>query len=152
MKTNLNWKMKSFQDLQPLELYRLLQLRSSVFVLEQTCLYQDMDDRDQAALHLWLEDEKGQILAACRLLKAGVTFPDAASIGRVLTAPGVRGQGFGQLLMEKALSVLTERQVGLVKIEAQLYAKAFYEKVGFRQISDVFLEDGIEHIAMAINL
>lgn len=143
----MDWKLKHFADLSPLELYKLLQLRSEVFVLEQTCLYQDMDDKDQNARHLWLEDEQGQILAACRLLNQGVTFPDAASIGRVLTAKSARQTGLGLILLNKALDIL-QKSEQKVKIEAQLYAKVFYEKAGFTQISDVFLEDGIEHIVM----
>ncbi|WP_374286039.1 GNAT family N-acetyltransferase [Lactococcus sp.] len=148
----MEFKLKTFHELSPEQLYQLLRLRQEVFVLEQSCLYQDLDDKDQTSQHLWLEDESGQILAECRLLQKGVSFNDAASIGRVITAPFARKQGLGQILLEEALRVLKMQEEKKVKIEAQYYAKVFYEKLGFKQISDIFLEDEIEHIQMELDL
>ncbi|PCS00958.1 GNAT family N-acetyltransferase [Lactococcus fujiensis] len=145
-------KRKKFAELSPLELYKLLQLRQEVFILEQECFYQDLDDKDQAAEHLWLENEAGQILAECRLIAKGVTFNDAVSIGRVITAPIARGKGLGIVMLKEAISQFEIQNAELVKIEAQFYAKAFYEKLGFEQISDLFLEDNIEHIVMQLKL
>lgn len=102
----MDFKLKTFHELSPEQLYQLLRLRQEVFVLEQSCLYQDLDDKDQAAQHLWLEDEAGQILAECCLLQKGVSFDDAANIGRVITAPFARKQGLGQVMLEEALRVL----------------------------------------------
>ncbi len=147
----MNWTLKRFEELLPTELYALLRLRSEVFVVEQQCVFLDMDDKDQDSFHLcgWQDNE---LVAYTRLVPPGIayTFP---SIGRVVTSPGHRGSGFGKLLMLKSI----EETIGLfgrgpIKIGAQLYLKKFYESVGFRQTSEVYLEDGIEHIEMLFSV
>ena len=136
---------KLFPELTVEELYELLRVRSEVFVVEQDCVYQDLDDDDQPALHLWLtEGEK--LLALCRVCPAG-THMEEVSIGRVITT--VRGKGYGKQIMLAGIEAAREHfGAGRIDIEAQEYAKGFYEKAGFRQSSEPFILDGIPHIRM----
>ena len=136
---------KKFNELTTSELYEILRLRSAVFVVEQTCAYQDIDGLDQNAIHMWLRDENG-IAAYLRILPPGARFDDPA-LGRVISVR--RRSGTGTRLMKAALeAVQCIYGVDSVTIEAQVYAKPFYENVGFRQVSDEFDEDGIPHILM----
>ncbi len=145
---HMNWHYRSFDLLSVSELYSILQLRSKVFVVEQNCPYLDMDDKDQQSIHLWLADDQGRALAYCRLLPAGVSYPQC-SIGRVVTDPGVRGSGSGRVLMQKAISYIEAQwQETSIRIGAQLYLKTFYESLGFVQSSEPYLEDNIPHIEM----
>lgn len=146
---NINWTLKKFESLTVDELYALLQLRSEVFVVEQTCVFQDMDNKDQACYHLmgWQE---GQLIACTRLVPPGVIY-NIPSIGRVVTSPKARGNGIGRLLMEKSIiecDILFGQQT--IKIGAQLYLLKFYSSFGFVSSSEVYLEDGIEHIEMLL--
>ena len=136
---------KSFQELTVDELYELLRVRSEVFVVEQNCVYQDLDNDDQESIHLWLTvDEK--VVALARVCPAG-THMKEVSIGRVITT--VRGKGYGKQIMLHAIDAAKENfGAKLIDIEAQEYAKGFYESVGFRQSSDTFMLDGIPHIKM----
>jgi len=136
---------KHYSELSTDELYELLKVRSAVFVVEQDCAYQDLDDKDKQAYHLWYQDDEG--IAAClRVLAPGVSFDDC-SIGRVLTTR--RRQGLGTALMKEGIRVAEEKyQAQHITIEAQLYARVFYERLGFVKCSDEFLEDGIPHIRM----
>jgi ElaA protein len=144
---NIQWRCQHFNDLSQHELYAMLQLRSEVFVVEQNCVFLDMDDKDQHCWHVcgW-HDEK--LVAYTRLVPPGIAY-NLASIGRVVTSPSVRRTGIGRSLMkfsiEKTLSLFGKNNI---KIGAQLYLKNFYETFGFRQSGDVYLEDGIEHIEM----
>ena len=138
---------KSFQELTVDELYELLRVRSEVFVVEQNCVYQDMDGDDQMAIHLWLTLE-GKIVALARVCPAG-THMKGISIGRVITTE--RGKGYGKQIMLYAIDAAKEHfDAKLIDIEAQEYAKGFYESVGFRQSSDTFMLDGIPHIKMTL--
>ncbi len=145
----MNWIYKSFDELSTLELYAILQLRSEVFVVEQNCAYQDIDDKDLKSYHLMAFDG-GVLVAYSRLLPPGLSFEEA-SIGRVITAPRHRGKGAGMALIEKAIEA-AHLTFGIkpIKIGAQLYLKKFYERFGFVQTSAMYLEDGIEHIEMAL--
>ena len=136
---------KTFQELTTDELYELLRVRSEVFVVEQNCVYQDLDYDDQKSIHLWLtEGEK--VVALARVCPAG-THMTEISIGRVITTE--RGKGFGKQIMLHAIDAAVEHFAAtLIDIEAQEYAKGFYEGVGFRQSSDTFMLDGIPHINM----
>jgi ElaA protein len=141
------WVLKTFNDLTPTELYAILRLRSEVFVVEQNCVFLDMDNKDQQCHHLMgiLQD---QLVAYTRLVPPGLIY-ELPSIGRVVTAPVVRSSGIGKLIIQQsieAIYILYGNQP--IKIGAQLYLKRFYESFGFHQISDVYLEDGIEHIYM----
>ena len=136
---------KAFPDLTVDELYELLRIRSEVFVVEQDCVYQDLDGDDQASIHLWLT-EGDQVVALCRVCPAG-THMREVSIGRVITTE--RGQGYGKQMMREGIAAAREIfGAKVIDIEAQEYAKGFYEQVGFRQSSDPFLLDGILHIRM----
>ena len=143
MKTDLHEK--TFPELTVPELYEMLRIRTEVFVVEQNCVYQDMDGDDQAALHLWLtEGEK--VVALCRVCPAG-THMQEVSIGRVITT--VRGKGYGRRIMLEGIRAAREHfGAKVIDIEAQEYAKGFYEQVGFRQSSEPFMLDGIPHIKM----
>ena len=136
---------KTFQELTTDELYELLRVRCEVFVVEQKCVYQDLDYDDQKSIHLWLtEDEK--VVALARVSPAG-THMTEISIGRVITTE--RGKGFGKQIMLHAIDAAVEHfGATLIDIEAQEYAKGFYEGVGFKQSSDIFMLDGIPHIKM----
>ena len=136
---------KLFRQLTTDELYELLRVRSEVFVVEQNCVYQDLDGDDQEAIHLWLTlDDK--IVALARVCPAG-THMTEISVGRVITTE--RGKGYGRQIMLHAIDAAIEHfGATLIDIEAQEYAKSFYEGVGFKQSSDTFILDGIPHIKM----
>ena len=136
---------KRFDELSTAELYEILKLRNAVFIVEQNCAYQDIDGLDETAYHMWLEDENG-IAAYVRLLPPGVRFEDSV-IGRVIAVR--RRSGVGSQIMRMAQSAVREVfGADSVTIEAQVYAREFYEKLGFVQQSDEFDEDGIPHILM----
>lgn len=139
---------RHFSDLTVCELLDLLKLRVSVFVVEQKCPYQEIDDFDTDALHLWLAEE-GAILAYARVLPPGTAFA-TPSIGRVLTVK--RRQGLGLRIVRAAICAAKERwPAEEITICAQVYAKSLYEKLGFVPSSDVFSEDGIPHLQMTLS-
>lgn len=143
----INWVLKKFDELTPYELYHILQLRNEVFVVEQNCVYQDADDKDQFCYHL-SGMENNKLVAYTRLAPPDTIYLEA-SIGRVVTSPVFRRKGAGKLLMEQSIKSVYELfGYVCIKIGAQLYLKKFYNDLGFEQISDVYLEDGIEHIYM----
>ena len=143
----MDWILKKFGELSNDELYAILRLRAEGFVVEQNCAFQDLDDKDQASYHL-MGIEQGKLVAYTRLVPAGISY-NIPSIGRVVTSPGSRGNGLGKLLMEKSIEVATQLFGKTpIKIGAQLYLRKFYSELGFVQSSDVYLEDGIEHIEM----
>ena len=144
---NLRFVCKTFDELSLIALYRLLQIRSQVFNVEQRCDDQDLDDKDQDARHLCIYD--GETLCAyARLLPPGVSYREM-SIGRVAVAQAYRRKNIGRTLMESAIEncyrIFGE---GAIKISAQAYLQQFYESLGFRKISDIYAEAGIEHIKM----
>lgn len=144
---NLQWKIKRFEALSLSELYKILQLRAEVFIVEQNCVYQDIDGKDEKALHLIGEDN-GEIVAYARLFKPHDYFEEA-SIGRVIVKEKSRAKKLGHILMREAIQVIeTHFEVNEITISAQLYLKHFYESHGFVQISDPYLEDDIPHIRM----
>ena len=143
----LKWKIKRFEKLKPIELYSLLKLRSEVFVVEQNCVYQDVDDKDLKALHLIGEDN-GEIVAYARLFKPKDYFEEAA-IGRVVVKSNYRDKKIGHILIREAIYYTkVYYDTAKITISAQLYLKRFYENHGFVQASDVYLEDDIPHIRM----
>ena len=140
---------KSFQELTVDELYELLRVRSEVFVVEQNCVYQDLDGDDQKSIHLWLT-VADKVVALARVCPAG-THMQEISIGRVITTE--RGKGYGRQMMLNAIEAAKEHfDAKQIDIEAQEYAKGFYESVGFKQSSDTFMLDGIPHIRMTLRL
>lgn len=140
---------KHFDELTNGELYDILKARSDVFVVEQSCPYPDMDGKDKSAYHLFLRDENG-IAAYLRVLGAGVSFPEPA-LGRILTTR--RGEGLGAEIVREGIRFAREKLgAEKLRIEAQVYARGFYEKLGFRQCSEPFMDDGIEHIEMILDI
>ncbi len=136
---------KHFSDLTAKELYEILRLRVDVFVVEQNCSYPEVDGKDLDAWHLWFEDEDG-IAGYLRLLAPGVSFKEA-SIGRVIAKK--RRCGIGSKLMQAGIEKMKEIYGDTdIRIEAQVYAREFYEKAGFVKVSEEFLDDGIPHIEM----
>ncbi|WP_394759130.1 GNAT family N-acetyltransferase [Flavobacterium sp.] len=144
---SLQFKIKLFNELSTQELYETLRLRSEVFVVEQNCVYQDIDNKDQKALHV-LGYYNDELTAYCRLFDAGDYF-DNASIGRVIVSPKYRDKKFGHDLMREAI-LAVEKYFGKsqITISAQLYLQKFYESHGFIKTSDMYLEDDIPHIEM----
>ena len=141
------WKIKPFEALSVVELYSVLQLRSEVFVVEQNCVYQDIDGKDAKALHLFGEYED-EIVAYARLFKPNDYFENA-SIGRVVVSQNHRDKKWGYDLMQQAIKAIQENyNETKITISAQLYLQKFYESLGFVKTSDVYLEDDIEHIEM----
>ena len=146
---NITWQCKHFDELSAHELYTIVQLRNEVFVVEQQCVYQDADNKDQLCWHVMGWDNN-RLAAYARLVPAGIAFREA-SIGRVVTSPGARGKGLGRELMQQAITLIyTKWHEKYIKIGAQLYLKQFYESIGFQQCSEVYLEDGIQHIEMLL--
>ncbi len=136
---------KTFRELTIDELYELLRIRADVFVVEQDCPYQDLDGDDQTAIHLWLTVGE-KTVALARVCPKG-THMEEISIGRVITTE--RGKGYGKQIMLAAIETAKEYLgATLIDIEAQEYAREFYEKVGFVQSSEMFMLDGIPHIKM----
>ena len=143
------WTCKPFANLTLTQLYAALRLRSQVFVVEQNCPYLDLDGLDEAAFHLLGHTADGALAAYTRLLPRGVSYPDCASIGRVVVTPAQRGSGLGQALMRESIATC-ERLFGPgpLKIGAQQYLAKFYEGLGFAQCGAEYEEDGIPHLPM----
>lgn len=140
---------KRFEELSLEELYEILKIRVSVFVVEQNCAYQEIDDKDIHSYHVFLKDQTG-IIAYLRVIDKGISF-DEVSIGRVLTTK--RKCGLGGRILSEGIKVAKERMnADKIRIEAQIYAKGFYEKAGFKKASEEFLEDGIPHIQMLLEI
>lgn len=141
------FKLKKFSDLSITELYRILQLRNEVFIVEQDSPYLDLDNKDIDAYHclIYVGDE---LAAYSRILQKNVTFKEA-SIGRVLVKKKFRSTGIGKILMEKSIDNLYHL-LGQqpIRISAQCYAIPFYEKLGFKKDGEPYIEDRIEHIGM----
>ena len=144
----IQWSTKHFSELTVNELYAMLRLRSEVFVVEQNCVFLDMDNNDQIAYHTmgWLD---GELIATTRLFNVDQSYPGYQSIGRVVGSPKHRGIGAGKALMQYSIAEC-ERLFGKhpIKIGAQLYLKKFYNEQGFEQAGEMYYEDEIEHIPM----
>ena len=136
---------KKFDELTLEELYEILKLRAEVFVVEQDCVYQDIDDKDKGAWHVFLRDDDG-MEAYLRVLDKGVAFEEV-SIGRVVDRK--RGQGFGKAIIDEGIKVAVDKLgADRIKIVAQSYAEGFYAKMGFITVSEEFMYDGIPHVYM----
>lgn len=146
--TPLTWICKPFDELTPRELYAAMQLRIEVFVLEQNAPFQDADNKDQPSHHL-LGFDGDTLLLYARIVPAGVSYPEHVSIGRIITAPEVRGKGLGKVLVQKSIDecyrIFGEQTI---KIGAQARLEKFYTDFGFVTTSDVYIEDGIDHVEM----
>ena len=148
---DISWKLKKFEELTGQEVYGILQLRMEVFVVEQHCVFQDADDKDQGSYHLcgYINNE---LAAYTRLVPPGLIYSEP-SIGRVVTSPKYRKKGLGMELMQQSI-LHAKKSFGEkpIKIGAQLYLQRFYESLGFKRISDIYLDDGIEHIYMLLTV
>ena len=141
---------KTFQELTLDELYSVLQLRSEVFVVEQNCVYQDMDGKDKKALHI-LGFKDNELVAYTRIFKPGDYFKEA-SIGRVVVKNNYRGIGLAYSIMKSSIEVIQEHyKETMIKVSAQTYLREFYNNLGFKLVGEEYLEDGIPHIAMIRN-
>ena len=144
---NINWIIKKFDALSLHELYAILQLRNEVFAIEQNCVYPDLDNKDQPAEHIMGWKNK-KLIAYARIIPPGIAYPEP-SIGRIVTATSVRGEGIGKLLMDRSIEYIYNIYGKTpVKISAQVYLKNFYLKLGFLPAGEIYPEDGIEHIEM----
>jgi ElaA protein len=149
---SLQWFIRSFNELTPVQLYSALALRQRVFVMEQQCLFQDMDGKDHKAMHLFgtTGASGSDIQAYARLFYPGVIY-EPASIGRIVTAPEIRGQGVGRVVVERAIQHLSRHTPGVtIRIAAQQHLHAFYASFGFKTVSEPYLDDGIWHIDMIL--
>ena len=147
---DLIWHGKYFTALTAADLYDILQLRSEVFVVEQQCIFLDMDGIDKQAYHLFAY-QKDQLVACCRLIAADIVYDNRASIGRVANKASVRGTGVGRMMINKAIEKCRELFPSSdLTIGAQLYLKGWYSSFGFVPCGDIYLEDDIEHIHMEL--
>jgi len=143
----ISWKIKTWEQLKTKELYSILKLRSKVFVVEQNCVYPDIDGKDHEALHIIGKDDSG-IVAYTRCFSPGIYFTEAA-IGRVVVKQEMRKFGYGYEIMKASIEALKSRYpTSVIKLSGQTYLIKFYESLGFRTIGESYLEDGIPHIAM----
>jgi ElaA protein len=146
----MNWKFLRLHEFDVKSLYEVIKLRIDVFIIEQACFYHELDDKDYYATHVMAYDADNRLVAYLRILDPGISY-DELSIGRVVVAPEVRGDGFGRDLMHMALDYIEEVHGHVpVRISAQAYLKNFYESLGFQTVSDVYLEDDIPHLEMLL--
>lgn len=153
MATNLmlGWVCKHFSELSTEELYQILRLRSEVFVVEQNCVFLDMDNKDLVCDHVmgWREDE---LLGYSRIVPPGISYVES-SIGRIVSSPAARGLGVGRELMLQSIQTLYRLHGKRdIRIGAQYYLKGFYESFGFVQTGEIYPEDGINHIEMLLSI
>lgn len=140
-------EVKTFDELTITELYDLLQLRSEIFVVEQDCVYQDLDGKDQKALHV-IGTKDDQIVAYTRIFKAG-DYLAQASVGRVVVKEEERQHGYGIDIMKASIKAVEERfNETSIALSAQTYLKRFYNALGFIEKGGEYLEDGIPHVMM----
>jgi ElaA protein len=147
----INWVCKYFSELTTEELYQILRLRSEVFVVEQNCVFLDMDNKDLVCHHLMGWEEK-QLMGYSRILRPGISYVES-SIGRIVSSPAARNMGIGRELLAQSIQAL----YGLhgkrdIRIGAQYYLKEFYESFGFVQTGEIYSEDGIDHIEMILSV
>lgn len=144
------FQQKSFEQLTPMELFEIYRVRVAVFVVEQTCAYQEVDDLDLHAQHLFAQDASGRVTAYARLIDEG----QQVRIGRVLVAPDHRGNGAGRQLVETALAAAKRTYPAAIAIviQAQAYLQSFYASFGFQPTSAVYLDTGIPHLDMVLPL
>ncbi|WP_297433097.1 GNAT family N-acetyltransferase [uncultured Cetobacterium sp.] len=142
---------KKFEELTLEELYEILKLRSEVFVVEQNCIYNDIDGKDKTSFHVIIK-ENNEITAYLRVLPPGISYENA-SLGRVLVAKDARGMGYAKAIVTEGINcVLRNFNTNKITIGAQEYLKDFYSEFGFKPVSEVYDEDGIPHLDMTLNI
>lgn len=143
----MNWKIKKFTELNVEEMYKILALRNEIFIVEQECPYLDCDNKDKKSYHLFAEED-GEIVSYLRILEKGVSY-DEISIGRVAVKKNYRGNGISREMMLNAIEFIeNELFETTIKIQAQAYLRGFYSSLGFKAVSEEYLEDNISHIDM----
>ncbi|MBX1886509.1 GNAT family N-acetyltransferase [Campylobacter peloridis] len=143
---------KKFIELDTKEVYKICKLRQDVFIVEQRCIYGDLDDKDLQCLHVFYEDNANEIISYCRIVPKGINF-DTISIGRIIVNQKYRNQGIAKKLLLEVFEIIKNNYKEFkVKISAQNRLKGFYKSLGFEEISDVYDEDGILHINMLVDL
>lgn len=143
----MEYKIRTFDELSNKELYSILRLRSEIFVVEQNCVYQDLDNKDLNAYHL-MAVENGELIGYLRILNKGVSYKEA-SIGRVVVKKEYRRKKLGLEIINKGIDfIINTMKEKEVRISAQVYAKNLYEKAGFVEVSEEYLEDDIPHVEM----
>ena len=146
MTEDLTFKVREFDELTTRELYEIARARTEVFLMEQRIVCRDLDGEDYHALHCFLEDKNGTVMAYLRAMVA-TDRPDAVQIGRVLSR--TRGVGLGKHLMLQSMPEIAKRRAcRRLLLHAQCHAQGFYEKLGFAVTSPEFLEEGIPHVTM----
>lgn len=142
------WQTKAFKDLTVDEYFEIIFLRTEIFVVEQDCPYQEVDEKDRKSFHLFGRAEDGQVMAVTRILPAGVSYNEI-SVGRVALKKEFRGMGLADELMKETVNFI-ETQFGKqpIRISAQQYLSNYYNKHGFKQVGEMYLEDDIPHIEM----
>ncbi len=144
----INWQTKAFKDLSVDEYWEILFLRTEIFVVEQDCPYQEVDEKDKKSFHLFGRTENGQVIATSRIVFPGISYKEV-SIGRVALKKEYRGKGIADEMMHETFKFI-EQEFGKVpiRISAQEYLRNFYTKHDFTQVSEMYLEDDIPHIEM----
>lgn len=137
---------RSLETFESLELHKIFKLRIDVFVVEQECPYEEIDNKDIDAMHIYLKN-KNDVVAYLRVLSPGMSYEEA-SIGRVLVNKKYRGKGYGRQIMKEGINYCKSHYSGNIKISAQAYLEEFYKSLGFEKVSDIYLEDNIPHIDM----
>ena len=144
----MEWITKKYEELTVDELYEILRLRAEIFVVEQDCVYQDLDGKDKKSVHLFLKDDKGEIIACLRMIPAGISYEEP-SIGRFVVKESERLKGYGRKSMELAIEYIrNEFHSTKIRLSGQAYLKEFYESLGFKVVKGTYLEDGIPHYEM----
>jgi len=145
---NLSWQFKHFTELTTMELHDLIQLRLQTFVVEQNCVYQDLDGKDKKSYHLICRDGFGDIIGTARIIPAGISYPEV-SIGRFVIAEDKRGNQYGIGMMNRCMEFIKAEFGNVaVRISAQQYLEKFYNRFGFQSTDKKYLEDGIPHLEM----
>ena len=143
----MEFKIKKFNELTIEELYKILRVRNEVFVVEQDCIYQDCDNKDYNSYHLYLE-EGNEVVGYLRIVNKGISY-DEISIGRVLVKETHRNKGLSRRMMLEGIKFIEENLNSTeIRLSGQVYIKGFYESLGFKQVSEEYLEDDIPHIEM----
>jgi ElaA protein len=148
----MNTAIKKFRELSTEEIYNILKLRSEVFVVEQNCVYQDIDEKDKKATHLFIE-KNNDIIAYTRIFKKGDYYEENPSIGRVVVSKKERGKNFGKEIMLNSIEFIKKELKGRkIELSAQKYLDKFYKDLDFYSEGEDYLEDGIPHQRMFYNL
>lgn len=151
MTTKIIFSLRRFEELSALELQEILKLRQDIFIIEQNCIYPDIDGKDTESYHLCGHTIDGMLVCYSRLLPNGISYPGYASIGRVVCHRDFRKRGYARLLMEESVRQLRQFYPETpIKIGAQTYLKSFYNSLGFKELGQPYIEDGIPHLLMIL--